>query len=316
MPHTEAHSDSHLDRPDPITYIVDIGKGRIRLPIDALLAPEQAKELALYRVRQWFRELDPTKIKNARVDSSKRNRDYVDPEMPFLENDTYMDFKGGVISRSGLGAGWDDDTDMGGFEGNGGNGGNNGNNGFFEEISDSMGPNLDPEVLLDEALGSVTQRQSFFNQEAVDPALEFGGNRFLRQQLQRGFDPVNAAFQARNILRDDDEQVGFRDSPQFQSGNVPTTGSIRDLLRQIALRQRLGEGTGGLSGTGTELLREEDVLNRLMSQASGSRDVAASSRSAFNRAFSRRLQKAQFADPGSNDLLRNFVNSGFTGFGG
>jgi hypothetical protein len=311
MPHNEAHSDSHNfvfgqpgTPPEAVTYKVDVGKGSVRLPIGDTFDPVQAREIALFRVRQWFDTLDPKQIKNARVEGPL---DYKDSKIPFITVSTFDAYKDAIIRRSGLTTDSDnqesDPEELNGSE-------------FpADPIAFDTSNLTDPAQGLDDMLAGVDDREQFFNRNVVDPRLAFGGSSRLRGLLQRGFDPFNAAFQANQILSDEGDPIlaqgAFENSLGAAGSGVPTTSDIRTLLTEINRRQKLGGEVGGLSGVGAELIQNEQNLGRLMNAASGARDITANARGAFANAFARRLQNARFADPYSENLLSNFVSSGF-----
>ena len=322
MPHTEAHSDSHdfvygqpSTPPTQVTYKVDVGKGSVRLPIGDTFDPAQAREIALFRVRDWFDTLDPKQIKNARIEGP---HDYKNSNIPYITRSTFDAYKDAIIRRSGLTPDSNNTFDQGRNEGDNQESDTDSSNGSeapAEPIAFDTSNLTDPAQGLDDMLAGVDSREQFFNRNVVDPRLAFGGSSRLRGLLQRGFDPFNAAFQANQILSDEGDPIlaqgAFENSLGAAGSGVPTTSDIRTLLTEINRRQKLGGEVGGLSGVGAELIQNEQNLGRLMNAASGARDITANARGAFSNAFARRLQNARFADPYAENLLSNFVSSGF-----
>ena len=173
-----------------------------------------------------------------------------------------------------------------------------------------------PEDLLSGLLADRGGRQTFFNRQVVDPALQFGGSSQLRSALGRGFNPLNVGFELTGLLGGQDETApGFEESlprfADFATGNqIPGVGDIRERLLDLIQRQSLGDAPGGLSLSAQNLLENSTRQGNFIRAATNTRSLPGFLRTAVADAITRRIQNAQIANPGGN-ILTDFVNQGF-----
>jgi hypothetical protein len=183
-------------------------------------------------------------------------------------------------------------------------------------------PTTGEQDILAELLSGVEGRGNFFDARFVDPQVRGRGSSSLRSSLARGFDPTNAAFEITSLLgaQEGDQAIDLPEFNTFASdmGGIPSLDSIRNLLKDLVRRQRIGQDpgaeltgrAGSLSGAALTALESSVLQNRLIRASGGARQLPGFLRNAFGTALNRRISQETFANPGGN-VLGTFVDRGF-----